>query len=377
MRKVPYTSSELWVKDELDRLFWIELAKRKSRLMEGDTLSELIGLRVEIEQFFAEEGKNLDEPIDYEADVLLDAVQFDREITENAREPEHSALLAQAMAQFGHRAWLIQDNMKYLLGFRMADMAVETDLRVLNGWWTYITSTAGRDALNAKGLFSSMGEMREVEEVLSCVGEERMQPTTRKVMLISSINNPVRIPRRVPNKPVVAFTTEDCLITVNGHVLEDKLFLSFDLSRPLPPMQEIERALKSKHGAVQARRDWQSLQSGVITDDMLARHHNCMHTQKPMQKELEDFTRLHTTPPEKHKLMVEQRSAASLIVGLYSWDLVATGLTDAQACRQATEDLVGNKGVKIYSQKKAIDNLQRVVRPKIEAYEPTNLPWIN
>lgn len=75
--------------------------------------------------------------------------------------------------------------------------------------------------------------------------------------------------------------------------------------------------------------------------------------------------------------MVGLTSPATFILGLYSWDLVSTGLTDAQACRQAAADLVGNEGEKIYSQKKAVDNLRRVVRPIIDAYEPTQLPWID
>ncbi|HCF6146632.1 hypothetical protein [Pseudomonas aeruginosa] len=378
MRLVPYTSSELWVKDELDRLLWIELAKRKLRHVEGDVYRELVSLRGEIERFFAEEGADLDEPLDYEADVLFDAVQFDYELAANSLAPEHSAFLAQAMDLFGHRAWLIQENMKYLRGFRMADMAVETDLQLLHGWWTFISSKKGRDALNAQGLYSSMGEEREVEvEDLWAAGEEGTPPVVRKVRLISSYGIPVRIPRKVPNRPVIAVTTEDHQVTVDGQELEDKLFLAIDLSRPLPPMREIERALKREHAAVESRRYWQNLESGIITDEMLARLDNRKHTKESMEKNLQDFARLHTTPPEEHKLMVGLTSPATFILGLYSWDLVSTGLTDAQACRQAAADLVGNEGEKIYSQKKAVDNLRRVVRPIIDAYEPTQLPWID
>lgn len=377
MRTAPYTSSELWVKDELDRLFWIELAKRKSRQMEGDLFRELNSLRDEIEQFFAEKGADLDDDPEYEPDVLFDAVQFDREIMTQAVDPDHSALLTQAMTQFGQRAGYIKSEMKYLCGFRMADMAVETDLQALHGWWVYINSKKGRDALNSKGVFSSTGEEWEVEESPWDAGDECKQLTPRKIKRVTSFINPVRIPRKVPNNPVCAYTTDEYPITINGHVLEDTLFLALDLNKPLPPIREIERALKAKYDSVQAIRNWNSLQSGLIPDSMLDRLENNTSKQTSLQHNLAEITRLHTTPPEEHQLMVEHRSAASWILGLYSWDLASTGLTDAQACRHARENLVGNDGKEIYNQKKVIDNLRRVVRPKIEAYEPTNLPWID
>lgn len=64
MPKAIYSKQEIYVMDQLERLFWIEIAKRKAVLKLPDTSLMLLELRSELDAFFESDGKEFEFPTD-------------------------------------------------------------------------------------------------------------------------------------------------------------------------------------------------------------------------------------------------------------------------------------------------------------------------
>jgi len=368
MRDVQYTDSELWVKDELERLFWIEIAKRKACMVQRKLFSMLLELRSELDAFFKGQDADLESQLENGVDIFWDVIQFHRTIAEVTATSEHAVLMHKALENFADKANYVLNNLPYYKGFCLSDFSTLTDLEMLHDWWMYINSGDGRRALNAEGKFSSSGKQRllpATSEIWFAGEDSPMTRVGEMVMTISSISNPVRMPRRVTERRIWNFSTDDHEIRVDGHPLKDRVVFAFDLLKPLPSIREIEKAIWSAHGLAQAQRSLAMLEAGIFPDEI----------QSAWTKDgAFDIKRAITTLPEEYKLMVAQNSVRPLIFGLCCWDLVADGQTDAQACKKAVSKLVGNKGKPDYSQKRAMYGL-KLVRSKIEAYEPDQLPW--
>lgn len=371
MPRVEYTPSDLWVKDSLERLFWIEIAKRKARLRQGDTFSMFLELRQELDAFFESFQTELNEPFDAGTDIFFDLVQFNRRITDGAiSEPEHADLLNKAVKRFGRQAQRVNDDLAYFKGFRLADFSVVTNLNALHSWWSYIISTQGRNELGAKGKFSSLGEARSVvaTEELQFAGED--SPTIKLGDLVNTVMSlapPVRFPIRLPARRVRAYSTGNHEITIDGHLLRDRIVLDFDLLKPLPSMRQIELVIRTAHAGARAKRCLEMLNSGILPDDQL------------LDRNAADggpaIIELMCESPESHQLMVAYNSVRPMIFGLFCWDLVADGMTDAQAGAHAAKTLDGNGGAAVFGARQAVRGLTDVVRPRVLKYEPTHLPW--
>lgn len=369
MPRVEYTESELWVKDGLERLFWIEIAKRKARLCQGDAFSQLLGLRKELEAFFESFSSELDEPCEGGEEVVFNIVQFGKHMLDRVSDPQHAELIKKATREFGRRTSIIKNNIDFYRGFRLADFSIEIDLALLHDWWSYIISTKGRQKLNATGKFSTLGESRPViaSEELKFEGEE--EPTIRvgdPVNTISSLQAPIRFPERVRPQGVYAFTTDEHEVTINGHELKDRLVLEFDLLKPLPPMRQIEALLRLTQRSAKALRMVDRLNQGIYQPN------EDYDSEVPGHRLLLD---LMTDPPESHQLMGAFTSARPMIAGLVCWDLVAEGVSDARAAARVAKELLGVDGAQVLQQRQVVRALKEVVQPRVQAYEPSVLPW--
>lgn len=369
MPKAEYTESELWVKDGLERLFWIEIAKRKARLCQGDVFSQLLGLRAELESFFGSFSSELDEPCEGGEEVVLNIVQFGKHMLNRVSDPQHAELIKKATKEFGRRAWVIKNNLDHYRGFWLSDFSIETDLALLHDWWSYIISTKGRQELNARGRFSTHGECRPViaTEELKFEGEE--EPTIRvgdPVNTISSLQAPVRFPERVRPRGVYAYTTDEHEVTIDGHELKDRVVLEFDLLKPLPPMRQIEALLRITQRGAKALRMVERLNRGVYQP-----YEDCDSEGRGERLLLD----LMTDPPESHELMGAFTSARPMIAGLACWDLVAAGMSDARAADRVARELLGVDDAQVLHQRQVVRALKDVVRPRVQAYESSKLPW--
>ena len=313
MAKIEYSESELWIKDGLECLFWIEIAKRKARLSSGDAYSQLVGLRGEVEAYFASFSEELDEPCEGE-EVVFNIVQFGKHILDKESDPQHRDLIKNATRKFGNQVLAVMNNLDHYHGFRLADFSRENDLALLHDWWSYIISSKGRNELNTKGKFSSVGEARPViaTEELKFRGQE--EPTIKigdPVETITSLQHPISYPIRVRSRGFYPYSTDEDEIIINGYELQDKLVLEFDLLKPLPPMRKIEAMLHLRHRRAKTLRMLEKMNQGIYE----------MEEDDRSNKDYSRYTLdLMTDPPESHQLMGAFTSARPMMAGLACWD---------------------------------------------------------
>jgi hypothetical protein len=365
LRSIKYTDSELWVKDGLERLFWIEIAKRKARLMDSRVFDAMLALSGDVAAWFEDHGPTLSEPLDDGADAFWNTVQYGYD-GPFARHWEQRAVLDQAMALFGDRGRHVMRRLPCRQGFLLADFTVVTNFVSLHDWWQFISTSDGRKFLKSEGLFSSIGEPHPVVATEELRFAGHAQPTVsigEKIITVKTLPNPVRIPRRLTSEKVRTWTTDEHDVTVDGHPLNGHLLLDFDLSKPMPSIREVEYALRAAFSAQRFKRWDAMLASGTITTPTLL-DENELRT--------EDMSRLLLPPVEEHKLMLAQNSARPLIFGLHCWDLIHAGLSKTEAATQALKDL--QPGLRDYSVRRVLYGVKSV-QQRIEAYDPASLPW--
>ncbi len=372
MPRAVYTRSDLRVKDGLECLFWMEIAKRKARVCQGDAFASLLEIRQEVQNFLLESSSEMEDLCDDGDFVFLDCIQFGNHVLDRVKDPDHFSLIKATLKKHGRSAREAFGTLSYLKGFWLSDFITEIDLPQIHDWWSYIISGEGRNELGTKGNFSTLGEARPViakEEVLFH-GDD--QPTIREgdaVQTVISLQDPMHFPRRIRARQVRAYTTEDHNIKIDDHKLEDHIVLSFDLSKPLPSMREVELTLRLKHRAVNAHR--QMLEFNKLIDAGILPEIE----DEPNEFKPQELLDLNFDLPENHKLMVATKSARPLMAGLYCWDLTMKGFTDAKAAAKTSTDLRGLRGVEVIHPKQALTALKTNVRPLIFNYETNLLPW--
>lgn len=368
MPKAEYTEIDLHVKDELERLFWIEVAKRKAHLRQPGTLLRLVTLRHELDIFFDGHADQLEFPFDEGTDTFFDTIQFHRCIEDTVADPQHVDLLRIAFDLYKQPALSVIENLSYYQGFRLADFSIVTDLVSLHDWWTAVTSRTGQNELAMTGKFSSMAGITRESATDEIWFEGDDSPTISIgdcIDFTSSFANPARIPIRIYARPLNTFATDNHEITIDGRILKDRIVLDFDLFNPLPSIRQIVLATRNAQAAALARREWTKLQAIIVSKDLRSEQNEgrCF-----------SFLPLNSALTEKHMLMVEQKNAIPMIFALYCWDLVAEGKSNSQACKLATESLHNFFDKPYYEMKNASAALKKL-GIKIKEYEPSQLPW--
>ncbi|RZI32664.1 hypothetical protein [Pseudomonas orientalis] len=368
MPRIEYTKSELYVKDDLERLFWIEIAKRKARLLFGDAYARLVSLRSELEEYFVSVADDVDEPCTDGDAAVLNIVQFGWHVLDRVSDPSHAALIEKAAQKYFGVATDLYNQIPYHQGFYFYDFSLETDLEALHDWWSYITSHRGREDLGTSGQFSTVGEARPIAatEDVTFTGDD--EPTIRvgdSVSTITSLQAPVSFPRRVSRQRCWVHSTDEAEIVINGHELINQLVLHVDLFEPLPSMQRIEAMLVSKQRAANAFRDLALLQKGILPE------------KAPFadRANIDTLLALLVEPPGAHKLMKAVNSVRPMIAGLRAWDLIDGGMVESKAAKKVSEELRGINGAEVFSQARVMRALKNVVQPLVEQYEPDLLPW--
>ncbi|MCK8664853.1 hypothetical protein M1M11_08145 [Pseudomonas azerbaijanoccidens] len=367
MVAVSYSDNDLWTKEQFEKLFWIEVAKRKAKIKEPDGVRQLNALVEQINVFFDVEGRELEEPVEDGAYAVLRAVEFDLSFAGRGAEPEQISLLEQARFRFESDVHNVESLLSYHRGFSLADFSLETDLRVLSEFWTFISSTRGRIHLGTEtSQFSTHGEARYKAWSDDC---DALVDTP--VQTITTLSWPVSVPNIVHNHRFFCGTTDEYEVAVDTTTLESQVVLAFDLNQPLPPMHLIEGRLRSAYELARAHRNWEMLNSGQVPEDLL----------NPKEKKSSfDVHRLLSMKPDEHRLMKGPASPGPLIVGLHCWDLkMNEKLSDTAACRKAVEELFDAQDEESFESRvrRAKHALSKVVRPLIEDYDPDQLPWLN
>lgn len=346
---------ESLVKDNLERLFWIEIAKRKATIEQPELFSRLLTLRREIEEYFDTHQPASTERLQGGADMAFNNIQgLGRHLEACIELEAHKELLAAVVDRFGDHVRTIEHDLIYCQGFRLADFSVTTDLLELNGWWRYINSIEGRNELGAKGNYSPIGERSS--------NEEGVESTTFTVA-----SCPVRIPLRVHPRKIWAYDSDSDDIVINGHRFQNSVVLAFDVNKRMPSMREVELALRQVMEAARGPRTESVLvNGGIVPDEISLWNDENLSSAVPS---------LMVPPSRDHQLMKGQNSFAPMLKGLYGWDLVQKGKSMAASHRQTASAFGNGKDEPDESEIRNVKTGFDVVETRIKDYEPARLPW--
>lgn len=349
MPRAEYTLDEHWTLDAIERVAWIEFARRKAQQVQPEQVRALFELRDEIEAFFESRRPVWDEDASDGADLIFDAVQFGCD--DIATDESKQQLLSEAFKRYYEQVHQVGTQTTYATGFMWSDFSTIVDLQDLHAWWLYINRTETRKSLGTEhGVFASIGKPRlepDPEEIGSTAG----------VLTVNSVPFPTRVPKRVYRDGLEVTTTDQHDIRVGDTLLTNKLVLVLDLEKPIPTMRRIEATINSVHGLVRSRRNFDQLRQGIVPDSLLREREGVDI----------DPLLLHLMPTSELRIIKGYNSVAPLLRGLFAFDLVAAGMADSVACEAAARDFdCMPKSVK-YSLKQ--------VRKLVIEYEPDKLPW--
>lgn len=356
------------MKDELERLFWIEIAKRKARLVDVKAFELMLALWQDVMTWCECHENELEEPFSDGVDAFWDKMQFGRFSWPFLWHPKRLELLDEVTALFAERGREVVARLPCYQGFFLADFAVVTNLVELHDWWQFISSGRGRKYLHSKGLYSSYGEPHPVAatEEIRFVGAELPAISVGEMITTTiSVSNPVRVPRRLKFEAIRTLIADERNVIVDGERLNGRMLLDFDLSKPMPSMREIEYAVRAAFNAERLKRWDAMLASGIITDPTML---------DETEFRMQDMTKLLLPPIEEHKLMLAVTSARPIIVGLHCWDLVQAGLSKNAAARKAMDELCSPSGDPDLTMRRALNGLAGVQR-RIDEYDTSLLPW--
>lgn len=395
-----YSESDLFNKDHLEKIFWIEIAKRKAFRSGHAAFTRLEALAQRIDEFCIAES-DVDGPVEGGAWQVLKAVENEGVLRSIWYTEEEEQVLLSALDTFQAEAVEVGELLRpYLDGFCLADFAIRADIGLLYHWWAYITSEKGREELGTvDSHYSSFGEPRRIDSD----DDEPPFSGTGPIRRFSSYPCPVSPPQIVRRAQAWALATDEYDITVNGNCLEDKLVLVLDLSRPLPQMALLQAKLEMAQAVAKGRYTLRAFESGKFPDDRFA------------SVDVSGSSGLVThlkAEANGHEIVKSTMNVNTMIYGLYAWDLIegfrldeelralrndelkpagktgaikgnrepgALVLTEAEAYR-ITLKMLGSE----MSEQEFEDGvrgvrraLTKIVRPMIERYEPAKLPWAN
>ncbi|MBB2929015.1 hypothetical protein [Paraburkholderia silvatlantica] len=364
MVKIDYTLSELYEKETLERIFWIEIAKRKARVRQPACWARLVDLRRALQQLWREKEAQLqDVTAEDGVDLVFDLVQFDWRIDELGCAPCDEDFVRRAAEQFGGDVQRLLDEMVDYRGFRLADFSIENPLDALYAWWTYIRSDDGRKALGAQGRFSSMGE-REAATTRQPPPDSGADPAERTKPpppTLHTYPNPLRRPARVVPKKFDVYASDLQDIAIDGHTLENRIVLVFDAFEPVPSATAIELELKAARAGLRARRMMEKLEAGDLLDPIFSEDSDPDSALEPLLRT--------AIRPEAHELMSDYNRVAPFIAGFYCWDRIVVESFGISAAYDKTMDALPGVG------RKTVADARKAVGARIDAYEPDRLPW--
>lgn len=395
-----YSDSDLFNKDHLEKVFWIEIAKRKAFRSDRALFTRFEALVQHIDEFCTAES-GADGPMEAGAWQVLKAVENDGVFLTLWYLEEEGPVLFKALDRFHAEAAEVGELLKpHLEGFCLADFAVRADIGLLHQWWDYITSEKGKEELGTvDSHYSSFGEPRRIDNDDDDLPfpDASSAPTRR----FSSFPCPVSPPLIVRRAQAWALATDEHDITVNGNCLEDQLVLVLDLTKPLPPMALLQAKLEMAQAAAQRRHTLRAFESGEFPDEKFA--------SVVVSGSSGLITHLKAQADE-HEIVRSTMNVNTMIYGLYAWDLIEgfrlddelsalrndalkparksastqrnaepgdLVLTEAEAYRITLKMLGGDMSEQEFED--AVRSVRRaltkIVRPMIERYEPARLPW--
>lgn len=252
-----HKQSERFVMDELERVFFLEIAQQKARQEDSKAFAELCSLREELQRFFEEKPDSDMEVLENGPDIVFDVVERDVDIQYhvNLSGVDHIGFHCEsvncALEIFGNRIFNIGQALGLSRGFRLADFSHVNSMIELADWWYWITDIRVRKELKLEGSIGTISEpFRDID-----------RPNTKVINTVSPC--PARVPIRLCGAPpfVIVDSQED-MVMINASPVENSLVIVLDRNAPMPSLNALRYALASRMNSIKLEKDWTDWSEG-------------------------------------------------------------------------------------------------------------------
>lgn len=257
-----YKPSELFVMDEMERVFWLEIAQQKARREDSKAFAELCLLREELQRFFERNPDSDMDVLENGPDIVFDAVERDVDIEKQVNLGGvdhiefHCGSVNHALEIFGKRISDTGQALRLSRGFRLADFSHVNSMIELAGWWYFITDVDVRKEFKWEG---TIGTVSKPLQDVNC-------PETRVIKTAPIC--PARVPIRLGGSPpFTIIDTQQTVVVINDWPVQDALVIVLDRNAPMPPLNTLRFELAHRMNSINLEKDWADLMEGRVPSE--------------------------------------------------------------------------------------------------------------
>lgn len=345
--------SELFVMDELDRVFLLEISQQKARQQDSEAFAELCSLREELQRFFEEKPDSDMEVLENGPDIVFDVVERDVDIENQVKLSGvdyigfHCESVNCALEIFGKRIFDTGQALRLSRGFRLADFSHVNSMIELAQWWYWITDIGVRKELKLEGSIGTISEpFRDVD-----------RPNTEVINTVSPC--PARVPIRLGGAPpFVIVDTQENAVVIDGSQVQNSLVIVLDLDAPMPSLNALRYALASRMNSIKLDKDWADLIEGKV----------------PLKRPREEVNFSWLLHPAKDLVLATAPKAIeTMLRGLCCLANRSVSNSIRDAIEKTVEDLEA-VGPEVTYEK--VEYAYSLARKQCDDYHPGLLPWL-
>ncbi|RMN25516.1 hypothetical protein ALQ62_00793 [Pseudomonas coronafaciens pv. zizaniae] len=348
-----HKTSELFVMDELERVFLLEIAQQNARQKDSKAFAELCSLREELQRFFEERPDSDREVLENGPDIVFDVVERGVDIESQVKLScvdhigFHCESVKCALANYSNRIFDTSKALTLSLGFRLADFSHVNSMVELAAWWYWITDSGVRNELKLEGSIGTISEpFRDVD-----------RPNTEVINTLSPC--PARVPKRLCGAPpfFIVDSQEDTVV-INASPVQNSLVIILDRDAPMPSLNALRYAIASRMNSINLDKDLADLMEGKV----------------PLERPREevDFSWL-LQPAEDLVYATAPKAIETMIRGLCCLANRAVSDSIRVAIEKTVKDLEA-VGPEVTYEK--VEYAYAVARKRCDEYQPGALPWL-
>lgn len=254
--------SELFVMDQLERIFLLEIAQQKARREEPEEFAELCLLREELQLFFEKNSDSDMEVLENGPNIVFDAVEreVDIELQVNLSGVDHIEFhcgsVNHALETLGKRIADVGQTLRLSRGFRLADFSHVNSMIELADWWYFITDDDVRKEFKWEG---TLGTISKPLPDANC--------PEMKVIKTAPIC-PARVPIRLGGAPpFTIIDTQQTAVMIDDWSVQDALVIVLDRNAQMPPLNTLRFELASRMNSIKLEKDWADLIEGRVPSE--------------------------------------------------------------------------------------------------------------
>ncbi|KPY58582.1 Unknown protein sequence [Pseudomonas syringae pv. solidagae] len=353
MPSANHKTSELFVMDELERVFFLEIAQQQARQKDSKAFAELCSLREELQRFFEEKPDSDMEVLENGPDIVFDVVERDVDIESHVKLSGvdhmefHCESVNCALEIFGNRIFDTGQALRLSRGFRLADFSHVNSMIEVAGWWYWITDVRVRKELKLEGSIGTIsGPFRDID-----------RPNTEVINTVSPC--PARVPIRLCGAPpFVIVDSHENAVMINASPVENSLVIVLDRDAPMPSLNALRYALASRMNSIKWDRDLAYLMEG----------------KQPLERPREevDLSWL-LQPTEDLVWATAPKAIETMLRGLCCLANRAVSNSIRVAIEKTVKDLEAVGSEVTYEK---VEYAYSVARKRCDDYHPGLLPWL-